>query len=61
MVAVEPNIEAHDRFTLVSLEDALKTADVFVVLVKHRGFLNATVKTALIERGGLDFCGVLTE
>ena len=61
IVAVEPNIEAHDRFTLVSLEDALKTADVFAVLVKHREFLSAPVKTALVNRGALDFCGVLTE
>lgn len=61
IVAVEPNIDAHDRFTLVSLEDALKTADVFAVLVKHREFLSAPVKTALFVRGALDFCGVLTE
>jgi UDP-N-acetyl-D-mannosaminuronic acid dehydrogenase len=61
IVAVEPNIEAHDRFTLVSLEDSLKTADVIVVLVKHREFLNAPVKTALFDCGALDFCGVLTE
>jgi UDP-N-acetyl-D-mannosaminuronic acid dehydrogenase len=61
MVAVEPNIDAHDRFTLVSLEDALKTADVFAVLVKHRGFLSESVRVALFERGALDLCGVLTE
>ena len=60
-MAVEPNIEAHDRFTLVSLEGALKTADVFAVLVKHQEFLSAPFKTALFDRGALDFCGVLTE
>jgi len=60
VVAVEPNIESHDRFTLVTLDDALKTADVFAVLVKHRGFLDISAKTALGERGALDFCGVLT-
>ena len=60
-IAVEPNIEAHHRVTLVSLEDALKTADVFVLLVKHREFLNTIVRIALVERGALDFCGVLTE
>jgi UDP-N-acetyl-D-mannosaminuronic acid dehydrogenase len=58
VVAVEPNIETHDRFTLVSLEDALKTADVFAVLVKHRGFLDAEVKAKLRDRGALDFCGL---
>jgi UDP-N-acetyl-D-mannosaminuronic acid dehydrogenase len=61
IVAVEPNIGAHDRFKLVSLEDSLKTADVFAVLVKHREFLSAPAKTALFDRGALDFCGVLTE
>ena len=59
VVAVEPNIEAHDKFALVSLDNAMATADVFVVLVKHRGFLDGSVKTALGERGAVDFCGVL--
>lgn len=61
VVAVEPNIESHDRFPLVTLEDALKTADVLAVLVKHRSFLDAATKMALGERGALDFCGVLTD
>ena len=59
VVTVEPNIETHDQFTLVSLEDALATADVFAVLVKHREFLDGVVKTALGERGTVDFCGVM--
>ena len=58
VVAVEPNIEAHDQFALVSLEDALKTADVFAVLVKHREFLNDAVKATLGQRKAVDFCGV---
>lgn len=61
VVAVEPNIESHNRFPLVTLKDALETADVFAVLVKHRGFLEASFKTAMVERGALDFCGVLTD
>lgn len=59
VVAVEPNIESHEHFTLLALEDALITADVFAVLVKHRGFLVESVKAALSERLALDFCGVL--
>lgn len=59
VVAVEPNIESHEHFTLLALEDALKTADVFALLVKHRGFLDESAKTALNERSALDFCGVL--
>ena len=59
VVTVEPNIESHDRFTLVTLEDAFKTADVLAVLVKHRSFLDESVKSTLVERGALDFCGVV--
>jgi UDP-N-acetyl-D-mannosaminuronic acid dehydrogenase len=59
VVVVEPNIAVHDHYALVSLEDALKTADVFAVVVKHREFLDPTVKTELGIRGALDFCGVI--
>jgi len=59
VVAVEPNIASHEHFTLLTLDDALNTADVFAVLVKHRGFLDQSVKTALSERSAMDFCGVL--
>jgi UDP-N-acetyl-D-mannosaminuronic acid dehydrogenase len=58
VVAVEPNVEAHDKFALVSLEDALKTADVIAVLVKHRAFLDDAVKATLRQRSVVDFCGV---
>ena len=59
VVAVEPNIEAHDQFALVSLEEALKTADVIAVLVKHRTFLDEDVKAMLRKRMVLDFCGAI--
>ncbi len=59
VVAVEPNIKSHENFKLLSLEDALKTADVFAVLVKHQEFLDESVKIAFRERSVLDFCGVL--
>ena len=60
VIVVEPNIESHDRFLLVTLEAALDTADVFAVLVKHKGFVEASIKSALLERGALDFCGVMS-
>ncbi|MCX6403822.1 MAG: UDP-N-acetyl-D-mannosamine dehydrogenase [Actinobacteria bacterium] len=59
VVVVEPNIEAHDQFALVSLEEALKLADVFVALVKHREFLTDTVKATMRQRSAVDFCGVV--
>ena len=59
VVAVEPNIDSHERITLLTLEEALKNADVFAVLVKHKGFLDESVKSALNDRAVLDFCGAL--
>ena len=59
VLAVEPNIEQHGQLTLVSLEDALESADVFAVLVKHRQFIDSTVKKGLANAGALDFCGFM--
>ncbi|MWL88202.1 MULTISPECIES: UDP-N-acetyl-D-mannosamine dehydrogenase [unclassified Cupriavidus] len=59
VVAVEPNIESHDAFPLMSLEDAMAQADVLVVLVKHRQFADEEVRAALARANALDFCGVL--
>ena len=59
VLSVEPNIEKHDRFTLLSLEDALQKAEVIAVLVKHRQFANVAVRKQLQVAKALDFCGVL--
>ena len=59
VLIVEPNIEQHERFCLVSLEDALRQADVIAVLVKHREFVHELVRRQLETTYTLDFCGVL--
>jgi UDP-N-acetyl-D-mannosaminuronic acid dehydrogenase len=59
VIAVEPNIEGHEKFTLVELEEAISTADVIAVLVKHSQFTDIKIKAALAEVGALDFCGAL--
>jgi len=59
VLAVEPNIEKHDNFTLATLEDTLQKADVIAVLVKHRQFANDPVRKQLQTAKALDFCGVL--
>lgn len=59
VIAVEPNIESHDQLQLKSFEEALRSADVFAVLVKHRQFLDTANKSALTEAQALDFCGAL--
>jgi len=59
VLAVEPNIENHDRFLLLPLEDALQKADIIAVLVKHRQFANDAVRKRLQVAKALDFCGLL--
>ncbi len=58
VVAVEPNIQSHDKFALVTLEEALQTADVVAVLVKHRQFVQLAGAGELDGDCVLDFCGV---
>ena len=58
VVAVEPNIQSHDLFVLVTLKKALQTADVVAVLVKHRQFVQFAGAGELGGADVLDFCGV---
>ena len=59
VVAVEPNIQSHDKFVLMTLEEALQTTDVVAVLVKHRQFVQLAGAGELGGTAVLDFCGVL--
>ena len=59
VVAVEPNITTHESLALVPLEEALRSADVFAVLVKHRQFLDRANQRTLVDAKALDFCGAL--
>lgn len=61
VIAVEPNIEAHDEFDIVSLEEALAGADVIAVLVKHKQFCDPQAIKRLLSAGSIDFCGALTQ
>lgn len=61
VLAVEPNIAQHEKLKLVALDEALKTADVLAVMVRHRQFLDVAVKKILIEAQALDFCGVTAD
>jgi UDP-N-acetyl-D-mannosaminuronic acid dehydrogenase len=58
VVAVEPNIETHERFKLLELADLFVHADVIAVLVKHREFDELNIKKQLADFGALDFCGL---
>lgn len=59
LIAVEPNIDSLDSFTVVKLDQALKKADVIALLVKHRQFLDPSIQEQLHSKMALDFCGAL--
>jgi UDP-N-acetyl-D-mannosaminuronic acid dehydrogenase len=58
IVTVEPNIETFDELSLVNLDYALTVADLFVVLVKHKQFLEPQIRKVLRKKATLDFCGI---
>lgn len=58
VTCVEPNIEAHDEFDLIQLGEALNK-DLIVGLVRHKEFIQDSVKASLGSRYVLDFCGIL--
>jgi len=60
VVAVEPNVESHEKLSLLDIISATKQADVIAILVKHREFMQPTMKQQLKNLGALDFCGALT-
>ncbi len=56
LMVIEPNIEAHNKYTLNTTEEGLEKANIIVFLVGHRDFK----KLELIEsKQYMDFCGVL--
>jgi UDP-N-acetyl-D-mannosaminuronic acid dehydrogenase len=57
--AVEPNIDSHDSFNVVTLNQALESAEVIAVLVKHRQFVFPGIRQQLSAKAALDFCGAL--
>ena len=61
VIAVEPNIQSHDSFAVVDLEQALERADVIAVLVKHSQFMTPDIRQRLVSKSALDFCGALRQ
>lgn len=59
VIAVEPNIDSHENFTVMRLEQALENAEVIAILVKHRQFLVPSMQQQLNSKAALDFCGAL--
>ncbi|MFA6143781.1 MAG: UDP-N-acetyl-D-mannosamine dehydrogenase [Sulfuricurvum sp.] len=55
VLAVEPNIEAHQEFEIVNYKEAVEIMDIITFLVAHKEFRKLDLKT------DLDFCGVLNK
>ena len=55
---VEPNLDSHEKFDLVSLDDALDAADIVLILVGHKPFLSIA-PSKLAEKIIIDTCGVM--
>lgn len=58
LVVVEPNIQQHNKFELVELNEALNSADVLAILVKHKQFKEANKNGKFNRPGIIDFCGI---
>jgi UDP-N-acetyl-D-mannosaminuronic acid dehydrogenase len=58
LVVVEPNIQEDDRFILIGLEDAIETADILAILVKHKQFVVAAENNQFPLGSVIDFCGL---
>jgi len=60
VTAVEPNIESHTVIELEELDNVFNEDAVLAILVKHKEFLDKSVREKLKSLDALDFCGALT-
>jgi UDP-N-acetyl-D-mannosaminuronic acid dehydrogenase len=58
VVTVEPNINEDNRFNLVTLEEAIRSADIIAILVRHREFVEWAKNGNLAINSVIDFCGL---
>jgi UDP-N-acetyl-D-mannosaminuronic acid dehydrogenase len=54
VLACEPNLESHPRFELLDCQDAVDRADLVVVLVRHRQFVDLSFG----DKPTIDTCGL---
>lgn len=59
VVAVEPNSDHIDGIDLLSLEEALSTADLFVALVGHKQFRELSCLEELRKHSFIDFANII--
>jgi hypothetical protein len=53
-MAIEPNVQTHHSIMIFTLSEAIESADLFVLLVKHKSFENTGLKNKFF----LNFCGL---
>lgn len=58
-VVIDPNIKLLENINLMDFTQAINIADIFVLLVKHKEFINLNISKQLINKDVLDFCGLL--
>lgn len=61
VLVIEPNIDSHKSFHLISIEEALDKADIFVMLVGHGQFKRQDLLENFRGRKVLDFCGIMNQ
>jgi UDP-N-acetyl-D-mannosaminuronic acid dehydrogenase len=59
IVIVEPNIDNHTSYKLTDVNSAINCADILIVMVKHRQFMDSEVREKLLSANAIDFCGAL--
>lgn len=57
---VEPNINNHDEYQLVTVSDAMQSSGAVVaILVRHKEFNTPIAMKSLTDLNAMDFCGLL--
>ena len=60
LVIVDPNIKFHEQYVLTPLDESFDFADLHVILVRHREFIQPAAVNKLKRVATLDFCGALS-
>ena len=57
---VEPNIDGHEKYDLITFEEAISELSVLALLVNHKEFTTKEASSQLHKRGALNFCGIFS-
>ena len=54
---VEPNIDEHEKYDLITFKEAISEFTVLALLVNHKEFISKEASAQLKDKGVLNFCG----